>query len=132
MGVSEGEPLPEALLTVALLLLMPREDFDALLRGDDGDGDGEGDGGDGGEGREGKASSEGGNSRADMAAGGAAILVISQDLEELMAISTNFAVIAEGRLSEPKATGSQTIEEIGLLMGGVHDSIGSVDQGAPT
>ena len=68
----------------------------------------------------------------EMAAGGAAILVISQDLEELMAISTNFAVIAEGRLSEPKATGSQDIEEIGLLMGGVHDSIGSVDQGAPT
>ena len=67
----------------------------------------------------------------DMAAGGAAILVISQDLEELMAISTNFAVIAEGRLSEPKATGSQDIEEIGLLMGGVHDSIGGVDQGAP-
>ena len=68
----------------------------------------------------------------EMAAGGAAILVISQDLEELMAISTNFAVIAEGRLSEPKATGSQTIEEIGLLMGGVHDSIGGVDQGAST
>ena len=57
-----------------------------------------------------------------MAAGGAAILVISQDLDELMAISTNFAVIAEGRLSAPKPTGSQSIEEIGLLMGGVHDS----------
>ena len=67
----------------------------------------------------------------DMAAGGAAILVISQDLEELMAISTNFAVIAEGRLSEPKPTGSQAIEEIGLLMGGVQDSSGGVDEGAP-
>ena len=67
----------------------------------------------------------------DMAADGAAILVISQDLEELMAISTNFAVIAEGRLSEPKPTGSQTIEEIGLLMGGVYDRLGDADEGAP-
>ena len=67
----------------------------------------------------------------DMAADGAAILVISQDLEELMAISTNFAVIAEGQLSEPKPTGSQTIEEIGLLMGGVYDRLGDADEGAP-
>ncbi|MEK9723749.1 MAG: ATP-binding cassette domain-containing protein, partial [Rhodospirillaceae bacterium] len=58
----------------------------------------------------------------ELAAGGAAILVISQDLDELMAITTNFAVIAEGRLSAPKPTGSQSIEEIGLLMGGVHES----------
>ena len=48
-----------------------------------------------------------------------------------MAISTNFAVIAEGRLPEPKPTGSQTIEEIGLLMGGVYDRLGDVDEGAP-
>jgi len=66
----------------------------------------------------------------EMAAGGAAILVISQDLDELMAISTNFAVIAEGRLSEPKPTGSQSIEEIGLLMGGVHNSAAQTVQEA--
>ncbi len=60
----------------------------------------------------------------EMARGGAAILVISQDLDELMAISTNFSVIAEGRLSDPKPTGSQSIEQIGLLMGGVHNSAG--------
>jgi ABC-type uncharacterized transport system ATPase subunit len=59
-----------------------------------------------------------------LAAGGAAILVISQDLDELMAISTSFAVIAEGRLSEPVQTGTLSIEEIGLLMGGVHNSTG--------
>ena len=62
---------------------------------------------------------------------GAAILVISQDLSELMAISVNFAVISEGRLSEPRPTGEMSIEEIGLLMGGVHSSAGQgTDQGA--
>ena len=61
----------------------------------------------------------------ELAAGGTAILVISQDLDELMTISTNFAVISEGRLSAPAPTGSQSIEEIGLLMGGVHTSAGT-------
>ena len=51
-----------------------------------------------------------------MAREGAAIVVISQDLDELMGISTTFSVIAQGRLSEPRTTGTQTIEEIGLLM----------------
>ncbi len=63
----------------------------------------------------------------ELARGGAAILAISQDLDELMAISTRFAVISEGRLSQPQQTGTLSIEEIGLLMGGVHSS---VDQGA--
>ncbi len=69
----------------------------------------------------------------ELAKGGAAILVISQDLNELMAISTSFAVISEGRLSEPRPTGSLSVEEIGLLMGGVHSSVGrraSVEKGA--
>ena len=60
----------------------------------------------------------------ELAKGGAAILVISQDLDELMAISINFAVISEGRLSESRPTGSMSVEEIGLLMGGVHSSVG--------
>ena len=58
----------------------------------------------------------------ELADAGTAILVISQDLDELMAISNNFAVISEGRLSEVSPTGSLSIEEIGLLMGGVHSS----------
>lgn len=57
-----------------------------------------------------------------LAAGGAAILAISQDLDELMALSTSFAVIADGRLSKPVPTGTLSIEEIGLLMGGVHNA----------
>ncbi len=55
-----------------------------------------------------------------LAEGGTAVLVISQDLDELMAISTRFAVISEGRLSDPRPTGELSVEEIGLLMGGVH------------
>lgn len=57
-----------------------------------------------------------------LADAGTAILVISQDLDELMAISNNFAVISEGKLSDAAPTGSLSIEEIGLLMGGVHSS----------
>ncbi len=51
---------------------------------------------------------------------GAAVVVISQDLDELMEISDRIAVINVGRLSEPRPTRSVTVEEIGLLMGGVH------------
>jgi simple sugar transport system ATP-binding protein len=39
-----------------------------------------------------------------------------------MELSTSFAVISEGRLSEPRPTGEMSIEEIGLLMGGVHSN----------
>jgi len=53
----------------------------------------------------------------ELAETGTAILAISQDLDELIAISNSFAVISEGRLSEPRPTVNVTIEEIGLLMG---------------
>lgn len=56
----------------------------------------------------------------DLAAAGAAVIVISQDLDELMAISNRLAVLNVGVLSEPVDTASVTVEEIGLLMGGVH------------
>ena len=54
----------------------------------------------------------------DLAAGGAAILVISQDLDELMEISDRFGALNEGRLSDIRPTAGLTIEEIGLMMGG--------------
>jgi simple sugar transport system ATP-binding protein len=54
----------------------------------------------------------------DLARSGAAILVISQDLDELMAISTRVAVIAGGRLSEPRPVAKVTAEELGRAMGG--------------
>jgi len=57
---------------------------------------------------------------AALAAAGAAVVLISQDLDELLALCDNLAVMNEGRLSRPLAAGQASIEEIGLLMGGIH------------
>ncbi len=54
----------------------------------------------------------------DLADGGAAVVVISQDLDEIFALCDRIAVIAEGRLSEAIPVAEATIEQIGLLMGG--------------
>ena len=56
----------------------------------------------------------------DLAANGAAVLVISQDLDELLTLTDRLAVINEGVLSQPLVTREASIEEIGLLMGGLH------------
>ena len=56
----------------------------------------------------------------DLAAKGAAVIVISQDLDELMEVADRFAALNEGRLSEPRATKGLTIEEVGLMLGGAH------------
>ena len=53
---------------------------------------------------------------------GAAAIVISQDLDELLEISDQFAVLAEGKLSATTPTNELTIEKIGLMMGGQIDS----------
>ena len=50
---------------------------------------------------------------------GAAVVVISQDLDEVMVLADRLAVIAGGRLSAPVPTSAATIEDIGRLMGGV-------------
>jgi ABC-type uncharacterized transport system ATPase subunit len=57
---------------------------------------------------------------ADLAAQGSAIVVISQDLDELMSLCDRLAVINEGQLSRSLDVSSASIDEIGLLMGGVH------------
>ena len=54
----------------------------------------------------------------DLAAGGAAVLVMSQDLDELLAITDRLAVLHLGRLSESYPTDQVSAEQIGLLMGG--------------
>jgi ABC-type uncharacterized transport system ATPase subunit len=56
----------------------------------------------------------------DLAAEGSAIVVVSQDLDELMSLCDTIAVIAEGRLSAKRRVHDITVEEIGLLMGGAH------------
>lgn len=58
----------------------------------------------------------------DLAAKGTAVLVISQDLDELFAVSDRIAVISEGRLSDSSPAAETTVEQIGLLMGGLHDA----------
>jgi simple sugar transport system ATP-binding protein len=54
----------------------------------------------------------------DLAAGGAAVLVTSQDLDELTEITDRIAVMFHGRLSEPMTTADASREKLGLLMGG--------------
>jgi ABC-type uncharacterized transport system ATPase subunit len=54
----------------------------------------------------------------DLARAGSAVLVISQDLDEILEISDRVAVISKGRLSEPREARGITREGIGLLMGG--------------
>jgi simple sugar transport system ATP-binding protein len=56
----------------------------------------------------------------NLAQNGAALIVISQDLDELMEISDRFAALNEGRLSEPRPAQGITVDEIGLMMGGAH------------
>src|SRR6201987_2631070 len=54
----------------------------------------------------------------DLAAGGAAVLVTSQDLDELAEITDRIALMFHGRLSEVLPTAEATREKLGLLMGG--------------
>ncbi|WP_407932983.1 ABC transporter ATP-binding protein [Jannaschia ovalis] len=57
----------------------------------------------------------------DLAAGGAGVIVISQDLDEILAISDRFAALNEGRLGASVPTSELTMERIGLMLGGAHD-----------
>ena len=52
---------------------------------------------------------------------GAAILVISQDLDELLEISDQFAALNGGALSRIEKTADLSMEQIGLMMGGAED-----------
>lgn len=56
----------------------------------------------------------------DLAGNEAAVIVISQDLDELLELSDRFCALNEGRLSAPRPTEGLTIEEIGLMLGGAH------------
>lgn len=56
----------------------------------------------------------------DRAAGGAAVVVISQDLDELLEIADRFAALNGGRLTAPRPVQGLTVDEIGLMMGGAH------------
>jgi general nucleoside transport system ATP-binding protein len=60
----------------------------------------------------------------DLRDSGVAVLVISEELDELMEICDRLAVIAQGRLSKPKSVHETTAEEIGMLMAGARPAAG--------
>tara|TARA_A100001037_G_scaffold268104_1_gene261365 strand:- start:100 stop:1671 length:1572 start_codon:yes stop_codon:yes gene_type:complete len=57
----------------------------------------------------------------DLARNQAAVLVISQDLDEIFEIADRIAVISRGQLSELYEAGSLGLTQIGLLMAGAHE-----------
>jgi simple sugar transport system ATP-binding protein len=59
----------------------------------------------------------------DLAEEGAAVLIISQDLDEILSLCDRIAVIHQGSLSPVRSVHEITAEEIGLLMGGVRDAL---------
>jgi ABC-type uncharacterized transport system ATPase subunit len=63
----------------------------------------------------------------DLASAGAAVLVMSQDLDELLTLTDRLAVINVGALSDSLVTAQALLDQIGLLMGGLH----GMDEHAP-
>ncbi len=55
----------------------------------------------------------------DLRNSGCAVLVISEELDELFEICDRIAVIAKGRLSPAKPAGATNVEEIGVWMSGL-------------
>ncbi len=49
---------------------------------------------------------------------GAAVLLISEDLDEIMALADRIAVIYEGRIMGVLNTRDATVEQLGLMMAG--------------
>ena len=54
----------------------------------------------------------------DLAASGSAVVMISQDLDEIFEVAGSIAVMADGRLSEAMPAKDMTREKVGLLMAG--------------
>ncbi len=59
----------------------------------------------------------------DLAAEGTALVVISQDLDELMEISDSFSALNAGRLTAPRPAKGLTVDQIGLMMGGAEEAV---------
>ena len=58
------------------------------------------------------------NALESMAKNGAAVLIISQDIDELMLICDRIAALCAGRLSEAYLSTELSVQQLGLLMGG--------------
>jgi general nucleoside transport system ATP-binding protein len=57
----------------------------------------------------------------DLASSGSAVLVISQDLDEIFEIADRIVVISRGELSQAYPAAEMTAEKVGLLMAGAHE-----------
>ena len=57
----------------------------------------------------------------DAAADGVAVLLISEDLDEILALADRIAVMYEGAIVGETTRAEASVEEIGLLMAGGHD-----------
>ncbi|CCQ74702.1 ABC transporter ATP-binding protein [Magnetospira sp. QH-2] len=63
----------------------------------------------------------------DLASGGAAVVVVTQDLDELLEISTRVSVMCEGKLIDAGPVDTVSVEHVGLLMGGLHGNISDAE-----
>lgn len=61
----------------------------------------------------------------DLAANGAGVIVISQDLDELLEVSDRLGALNAGRMTPLRPAAGVTVDEIGLMMGGAHDLPGT-------
>ncbi len=59
------------------------------------------------------------NALIELRAHGAALLVVSEELDELFALADRIVVLAQGRMSPPVAPGALSIEELGRWMAGL-------------
>ena len=57
----------------------------------------------------------------DLSRQGSAILIISQDLDEIFELADTIAVISRGQLSPSYAASELSREKIGLMMAGSHE-----------
>ncbi len=55
----------------------------------------------------------------NLAEAGAAVVVISQDLDELLEVSDRLAILNVGWLTKPEETADLSMDDIGLMMGGM-------------
>jgi len=67
----------------------------------------------------------------DLRASGTAVLVISEELDELFEICDRLVVIAKGRLSPSKPTSQTGVEEVGVWMSGMWPDPAQVKEEAP-
>ena len=58
----------------------------------------------------------------DLSRNGAAVLVISEELDELFEICDRLHVLCRGRMSPPHARGEVSVDEVGLLMTGLGEN----------